>query len=165
LREPIETRFARYVNKDEAGGCWLWTGYTVRGYGALGIKGRPIYAHRISWELHRGQIADGSCVLHHCDVPRCVNPDHLFLGSRQDNLTDARQKGRLDESRPRVRVLTPHERLTIFNARRYRGVCVALAKQYGVTKACITTIRKGLFVRPVLQRVPHINLSVRGEVA
>ena len=91
---PPEIRFWNYVNKTE--GCWLWTGACAsRGYGHLVIK-KPRYttAHRLSWEIHNGPIPKGLWVLHHCDTPACVRPDHLFLGTRADNEHDRTMKGR-----------------------------------------------------------------------
>ena len=94
-----EDRFWRKV--DKSGECWLWQGatYCRMHYGCLGIGGRTTRAHRFSWELHNGPIPDGLCVLHRCDVPRCVNPDHLFLGTKLDNMKDRTAKGRHWESR------------------------------------------------------------------
>lgn len=93
-----ETRFWSYVKK--ASGCWLWVGaFGNSGYGQMGHNTERGYqlicAHRFSWELHNGSISQGLCVLHRCDNPRCVRPDHLFLGSRADNARDRDQKGRM----------------------------------------------------------------------
>lgn len=177
LRVSIEQRFWTKVNKTS--GCWLWTAGTIRGYGQIGINRRPSYAHRVAWELTHGPIPDGASVLHKCDVPLCVRPDHLFLGSQQDNLKDARQKGRLDTTLPRRGKLTYEDRLAIFTAKPYRGVCEQLALAYGVTKACISHIRAGRFARSktprlvkraispmdrVFVRVPSVELRVMGEV-
>ena len=76
-------------------GCWLWTqALKGDGYGHKHYEGKYQSAHRISWKLNRGPIPDGMFVLHHCDVMRCVNPDHLFLGTHEDNMRDAHEKGR-----------------------------------------------------------------------
>lgn len=101
LRVAIGQRFWSKVNKssipDE---CWLWTAATIGGgygqiMGVVNGKRRPVYAHRVSWEMAFGPIPADLYVLHRCDVPLCVNPDHLFLGTQGDNLADARAKGRL----------------------------------------------------------------------
>ena len=74
--------------------CWEWTGFKCNGYGQIIINGKRYYAHRIAFELEYGKIPDGLCVLHHCDNPPCVRPDHLFLGTRGDNNRDSMLKGR-----------------------------------------------------------------------
>lgn len=72
-------------------GCWLWTNKRDRdGYGFM--RGRR--AHRVSYEIHIGPIQDGLCVLHRCDTPSCVNPDHLFADTQLANMADMHAKGR-----------------------------------------------------------------------
>ena len=95
---PIADRFWEKVSKTDS--CWVWTGVKTRGgYGYLhkssGTEQQSRRAHRISWELHNGQIPDGLWVLHKCDNPPCVNPDHLFLGDRKANMDDCAAKGRI----------------------------------------------------------------------
>src|SRR5262245_20642397 len=89
-------RFWAKVHKTDT--CWLWTGSTHRGYGQLSSpSGRghaPLRAPRVSWEIHYGPIPEGLWVLHRCDVRGCVRPDHLWLGTRQDNIADMVAKGR-----------------------------------------------------------------------
>mgnify|MGYP001601051816 CR=1 FL=1 len=87
------TRFWPNIKKTPS--CWLWQGDKYKqGYGRIGQGGhsRKILAHRLSWEIHNGPIPRDICVLHHCDNPPCVNPDHLWLGSIKDNHRDMRAK-------------------------------------------------------------------------
>lgn len=84
----------------ELGGCWEWQGYRDKnGYGHLSVAGHMLLAHRVSYRLHVGQIPDGMCVLHSCDNPPCMNPDHFFLGSRGDNNRDRENKQRGNHAR------------------------------------------------------------------
>jgi len=88
----MERKFASKVRK--SGECWEWVGEIMhRGYGMFWHK-QKWRAHRASWFLANGPIPDGLLVLHHCDNRKCVKPDHLFLGTAQDNSTDMVNKGR-----------------------------------------------------------------------
>lgn len=84
------------VGQGPLGSCWMWTGRTASamGYGAYSFNGSTFYAHRLAYKLAYGGDPDKLCVLHKCDVPRCVNPAHLFLGTRADNAIDRTQKRR-----------------------------------------------------------------------
>lgn len=92
---PIE-RFYRAIEFDPFGGCWLWAGTLLKstGYGQLQIDGRSVGAHRFSYRIHKGDIPDGHCICHRCDVRACVNPYHLFVGTQRDNVLDMLAKGR-----------------------------------------------------------------------
>ncbi len=90
--EPFEVRFWFRVKKTIT--CWEWIGPTYRGYGRLWHRGKTIRAHRASWVIHHGDIPHGMFVCHRCDNPKCVNPDHLFLGTHRDNIDDKVRKGR-----------------------------------------------------------------------
>lgn len=86
----------RFWNKvDKSGDCWKWTaGLFSNGYGAFKLDGKLRKAHRVSYEMHHGPIPEGLLVLHKCDNPKCVNPDHLFLGTHKTNAEDRQNKGR-----------------------------------------------------------------------
>ena len=76
-------------------GCWEWVGCIgVWGYGQISFMGKSKSAHRISWELYKGEIPKGKLILHKCDNPACVNPSHLFIGTWGDNMKDMVAKDR-----------------------------------------------------------------------
>lgn len=92
-KRPLRDRFWEKVNK--SGGCWTWTGAQHRqGYGHIRIDDSVEFAHRVSWNIHFGAIPDGAEIMHVCDNPCCVNPDHLMLGTHRDNMRDMARKGR-----------------------------------------------------------------------
>lgn len=90
----LQNRFWQKV--DKTANCWVWIGgRTSWGYGSIAIRhGYMKNTHRVSWEIHYGSIPKGMCVLHSCDNPPCVRPDHLFLGTLKDNSQDMLKKGR-----------------------------------------------------------------------
>ena len=94
-RRPIKDRIRERVAIDERG-CWLWLGQLFKdGYGQIAIgRDSPKRAHRISYAEFCGPIPAGMWVLHKCDTPACVNPEHLFLGTAKDNTQDMLAKGR-----------------------------------------------------------------------
>lgn len=147
--KPISVRlFAKVVKEPEDNGCWLWTGCTsIFGHGQiwngtfksnLGQR-RLLTAHRVSYELHYGVDPGLSCVLHRCDVPNCVRPDHLFLGTKKDNTDDMRAKNRMvvGEAHPRAK-LTTEKVIAIRLSKEPHSV---LCKRFGVSLGLISLIQ------------------------
>lgn len=88
LQHKVKVRFWNKVNNRQAGNCWIWDGaVTKAGYGWFDSQ-IDNYAHRLSWIMHFGYIPEGMLVCHKCDIKRCVNPDHLYLGTSSDNVKD-----------------------------------------------------------------------------
>lgn len=155
-RNPMEL-FWSHVEKVD-GGCWLWQGARSRGYGAFESRelGGMLRTHRLSWTIVHGPIPNGLYVLHRCDNPPCCNPDHLFLGTNQDNVDDMVAKGRNatkerngsslhPERKPRGEKhwkakLTSAQVADIRAAPRQRGMQTRLARQYGVCVSAISRI-------------------------
>jgi hypothetical protein len=142
---PLEVRFWAKVNKTDD--CWLWTAATVAGYGAIGLRGKHIKAHRYSWELANGPIPDGLHVLHRCDNPPCVRPDHLFLGTHADNMADMSAKGRVNSVRGeknKSAVLTETDVVEIRRLKQAGVSSTELGRRFGVSAntALLITKRK-----------------------
>ncbi len=91
----LAERLEQWSQPEPNSGCLLWLGAPVRdGYGQLSVNGRLIRAHRLAWEVAHGPVHPNLCVLHSCDTPACINPAHLFVGTRLDNARDRKAKGR-----------------------------------------------------------------------
>lgn len=94
MKTLVERFEDKYIPEPNSG-CWLWTAALfTSGYGVFRVRGKNIRAHRFAWVAQRGPIPDGMFVCHRCDIPSCVNPDHLFLGTHDDNVADKMAKGR-----------------------------------------------------------------------
>lgn len=153
----LVTRF--WAKVDRRAGCWLWTGATVKGYGQVHLRRGPggrqhtVYAHRLAWTITNGPIHGALQVCHHCDTPLCCNPKHLFLGTQQDNLTDARRKGRLVDGRHLIKVDDAGMRDIQRNYRpRHNGK--QLAAHYGISLVSLLRIVNG--TQRVGQRPPAV---------
>lgn len=131
---------------DKTGNCWEWTGgRTTDGYGTFWIAGKAVRAHRFSYDLNVSAIPNGQWILHECDNPACVRPDHLHLGNNLQNMREAMERGRHDSLRW-GRGYHPRLKITRDQATEIRDSplgCVTLARQYGVAKSTILRIRNG----------------------
>lgn len=124
-------------------GCWVWTGpLNDKGYGRFRADEGKVYAHRVAYEKFVGPIPVGMDILHKCDVPRCVNPAHLFLGTQADNNADRDSKGRhvalRGELNGRARITEQVVRLI----RASKKSSLSLSKQIGIDASAIRKIRR-----------------------
>lgn len=144
VARPASERFWERVNKTES--CWIWMCKSSRySYGRFYTGTSKTYlvkAHRYSWELHKGKVPDGLFVLHKCDVPLCVNPDHLFLGTHQDNMDDMARKGRrfLTNGDKNGMVKLTKEQVIEIRAAKDSMTTRMMATKYGVSEGCIRAI-------------------------
>jgi hypothetical protein len=146
VREPAD--LWRRVVKQPGDGCWAWTGPKVRGYGRVLFRGRRWGAHRVAWVFTHGEIPaspgyHGTCVLHRCDNPACVRPDHLRLGTNQENVADMVAKGRNARgSRHHAAKLTEAQVLEIRELRSQGLSGPKIAKRFGVSHVLVYLIEK-----------------------
>ena len=147
---PIERLLGKVHESPD--GCWLWQGAERkrgRGYGIFWLHGRNETAHRAAWMMLRGPIPPGLFVCHRCDVPACVNPDHMFLGTATENNHDRDAKGRQRHGRPYPGQRNPNARLTDAVARTIPDLLRsglsyrAVADRLGVSTSLIGAIRTG----------------------
>ena len=144
VKQRVLDRFWERVKKTD--GCWLWVGYlNIRGKGVVYLNGKSIYASRFSYLIHKGEFPKKLYVCHTCDNPKCVRPDHLFLGTQVDNMLDMKLKGRANKPKGTLNGRAKlDERSVRFIRRNYRkrhprfGL-KPLANRYGV---CTLTIRE-----------------------
>lgn len=149
VSKPLIPRFWEKVEKSN--GCWNWTGALLKArgdYGAFNVGNHKTkYAHRFSWELHYGEIPSGKLVCHHCDNPKCIRPDHLFIGSYWDNAQDAAIKGRMgpgDGPRP-LRKYSLDQVLSVANDPRknQRSFATVKSKELGIPRHVVVRFKKG----------------------
>lgn len=134
------------IKKDQ---CWQWAGASKgNGYGNFVLHGQNKPAHRASYEMFVGPVKSGLDVCHQCDNRGCVNPDHLFLGTRLDNMADCKRKGRTARGAKlgdRRGENSPSARLCWDNVREIRGSpepAKVIAARFGVTSDNINRIRR-----------------------
>lgn len=135
--KPIIEKFMLRVSMEPNTGCWLWTGGIISwGYGVLyNTMKQKLSAHRLSYELFKGKIPKGLCVLHSCDTRSCVNPLHLHLGTVKDNFNEMIERRR---KTPVIVKLTPSEVLEIRNSSLSHK---KLSSLYGIAKITVWAIK------------------------
>lgn len=150
VRGPLEKRFWAKVQK--TANCWLWTACRLPppwDYGQMGRSDRAgglIRAHVASWIIHNGEIPPGLLVLHKCDNPPCVRPDHLFLGTHADNIADMIAKGRYGGPRQLPRGASHHNaKLTEVAVHVIRSSLMSntwLAERFGVSDDTVRLVKR-----------------------
>ena len=141
LRNAADDFWSRVEKTDH---CWLWTGGTDEdGYGMF-VLDQERRAHRVAFELSFGPIPEGMCVCHHCDNPRCVRPDHLFLGTNEHNQTDKLRKGRQSKGEMQAAAkLTNAAVLEIRSAHENGESNKSLARRFSVSDSAIWSVIHG----------------------
>lgn len=145
---PRNTPDKFWLNVHKTDDCWLWSaGCTGAGYGGWQFDNKFVLAHRFSYELIHGPVPKDICVLHKCDNPPCVRPDHLFLGTHADNARDRDIKGR---AASRLGVGNGSAKLTESDVREIRYLYTtggwthrSLSLKYGVTQTPVQFLLQG----------------------
>lgn len=136
----------RHFVLDTQTGCWVWIFHTdANGYGVKTVAGqKKVRAHRWSYEQSVGPIPDGMQVLHLCDTPACINPDHLVLGTQSDNMRDMAVKGRaLDGARSKHTNLTDDDVRAILDRTDAGERHADVAAEFGITVYALRQMRYG----------------------
>jgi hypothetical protein len=141
-KKKFDERFDDKCTSIPLTGCIIWLGHVGHaGHGQIFYKGKLERTHRVAWEKRYGQIPDGMSVLHKCDIPCCVNPDHLFIGTQRENISDMIAKGRgAIGEKHHLAKLTKNKVSEIIKDT--RGVTF-IAMDYGVTASTISAIKSG----------------------
>ena len=130
------------------GDCWIYTGSKTRdGYGVLGVgRGKQLRAHRASYEAFVGTIPQGLSVCHTCDVPLCINPAHLFVGTPKDNTSDMHRKGRARPPRGETHPMAKLTDVEVLSIRRLRASGRSLnfiAQRFGISFQYVSELSLG----------------------
>lgn len=149
-KKTLMERFLRSFSKEEGSSCWNWLLHLDRdGYGHMTIRyenGDILNkkSHRMAYSLLVGEVPDGMSVCHKCDNPKCVNPDHLFLGTQQDNMNDKQNKNRhhFGEKHPMAKLKEEDVSSIKFKANS-GSTHDSIAKEYGVCRQTISRIVSG----------------------
>ena len=167
LTRTAEQRVKQLANyKVDSNGCWLWQGHceSKAGYGQVSYNGKSVPAHRMFYAELVGPIPQGICVLHKCDVPQCVNPEHLFLGTQKDNTQDMISKGRKGVNPKNIIITYDGLSLNINQWAEYLGVkpqslYSRIARGWDAIRAIAQPVDFS-----ASQRIRYKNTSIRKEV-
>ena len=164
-KRPVIDRFNEKWRLNEDTGCHEWTACRLpKGYGKFGVSPRNIQtAHRVAYTLFIGPIPDGMYVCHRCDNPPCVNPDHLFLGTCQDNSDDKFAKGReLRGTKIKVSRLTEADVIEMRRLYFSRTQdCLSLSRKYNVSPNAVCRAIRGISWRHLLSDEERKRMPIR----
>ena len=140
----VSKRISKFwSNIDRTDKCWFWLPRpNSMGYGTFLLRKATFMAHRIAYELVKGPIPRGMFLCHTCDVPRCVNPEHMFLGSQKDNMQDSERKGRTNL--PGAKLTLEQVRQIALVTNRSRGQASTVARMFNVSPMTVSRIWTGL---------------------
>lgn len=142
-KRPISERLLEKIERKETG-CWEWTaGMRSDGYGLIWFEGKAQRAHRISYQTFKGPLKRTDVLCHKCDNRKCVNPDHIFIGTRADNVRDAASKDRMPYGNNHWNAVLSDAQIAMI--RSIEGVThTEIARQFGVAQSTISRIRAGV---------------------
>jgi hypothetical protein len=140
IKQSEVERFMSHVHKHDSG-CWLWTAYRMKsGYGNFRTPLKHELAHRVSYRLFNGEL-DKRDVMHKCDVPNCVNPEHLALGTRLENMQDAKRKGRMSVGQGHGRSKLTDEQVNLI--KKSSKLQKEIAAEFGITQSHVSCLKSG----------------------
>jgi hypothetical protein len=149
-KESIANRLYKNIYKNPLNGCWEWTdSKSKQGHGRIGYRDKVYLTHRLSYEISIGEIPDGKNVCHKCDNPPCINPEHLFVGTQKDNISDMVSKGRGFQLPPMPGEINHLAKLSNEDAKIIReklkngATGISLAKEYRISVSGISKIKLG----------------------
>jgi len=157
-RKTVRERFDAKYQEDAETGCWEWQAAKhTSGYATFTINGKKVLAHRASYEMHKGVIPEGLMVRHKCDNRMCVNPEHLELGTHQQNMQDMTSRNRQAKGeRQGSSRLTEAQVYEIHRLRAERKISASwLALEFKVSKGMIIHILQG-------RKWAHVYRAIHG---